>query len=303
MLLPIFLVSILASTNANSEANSLSGVIDLVPKLNPLERIPEIPDILTPTVPDDAHLTTMELISKYGYNGEMHKVTTSDGYILELHRINGRANSTDSKVQKPVAFVMHGLLCDSSSWVLSGREKSLGFILADAGYDVWLGNARGNPYARTHTKRKIKPKNYWNFRGLKFKALLPVILGHVPASTSTKQMMHYGQLIKSGTVVLPGKFKQYDNGLVSNKAAYGSYTPPTYDLKKIKVPIHLYYSENDWLANVKDVEKLYGELGNPSGKTLVADKKFNHVDYMWAKDVRKLVYDPIIKIMNKKASQ
>lgn len=134
-------------------------------------------------------------------------------------------------------------------------------------------------------------------------ALLPVILGHVPASTSTKQMMHYGQLIKSGTVVLPGKFKQYDNGLVSNKAAYGSYTPPTYDLKKIKVPIHLYYSENDWLANVKDVEKLYGELGNPSGKTLVADKKFNHVDYMWAKDVRKLVYDPIIKIMNKKASQ
>jgi lysosomal acid lipase/cholesteryl ester hydrolase len=70
----------------------------------------------------------MELIKKYGYNGELHKVTTSDGYILELHRITGRANSPDSNVQKPVAFVMHGLLCDSSVWVLSGAKKSLGKI-------------------------------------------------------------------------------------------------------------------------------------------------------------------------------
>lgn len=66
----------------------------------------------------------MELISKYGYEGELHRVTTSDGYILQLHRIKGRANSTN--VQKPVAFVMHGLLCDSSVWVISGRERSLG---------------------------------------------------------------------------------------------------------------------------------------------------------------------------------
>lgn len=67
----------------------------------------------------------MELISKYGYDGELHKVTTADGYILELHRITGRANST-SKVQKPVAFVMHGLLCSSAAWVISGPEKGLG---------------------------------------------------------------------------------------------------------------------------------------------------------------------------------
>lgn len=71
-------------------------------------------------------IVQMELITKYGYDGELHKVTTSDGYILEMHRIKGRANSTYSKVQKPIAFVMHGLLCDSSVWVLGGRQKSLG---------------------------------------------------------------------------------------------------------------------------------------------------------------------------------
>jgi len=70
----------------------------------------------------------MELIRKNGYKGEVHKVTTSDGYILELHRITGRINCTESEVQKPVAFMMHGLLCSSSVWVLSGPEKGLGKI-------------------------------------------------------------------------------------------------------------------------------------------------------------------------------
>jgi len=133
-------------------------------------------------------------------------------------------------------------------------------------------------------------------------ALLPVILGHVPASTASKQIIHYGQLIKSGMLFLPGKFKHYDHGILSNKNIYGSYKPPLYDLSKITAPVHLYYSENDWLANVKDVEKLYSELGNPSGKTLIADKKFNHVDYMWAKDVKKLVYDQIISLMKKQSA-
>lgn len=71
-------------------------------------------------------IVQMELIKKYGYNGEQHTVTTSDGYTLELHRITGRANSSDSQMQKPVAFVMHGLLCSSAIWVLAGPGKGLG---------------------------------------------------------------------------------------------------------------------------------------------------------------------------------
>ena len=87
---------------------------------------------------------------------------TEDGYILNLHRIPcGRAGCGDGKRQ-PV-FLQHGILASSADWVISGPEKALAFILADLGYDVWLGNARGNTYSRHHINMSTNDKKYWDF--------------------------------------------------------------------------------------------------------------------------------------------
>jgi lysosomal acid lipase/cholesteryl ester hydrolase len=37
------------------------------------------------------------------------------------------------------------------------------FVLSRAGYDVWLGNSRGNKYSKDHINKKIKNKAYWSF--------------------------------------------------------------------------------------------------------------------------------------------
>ncbi|XP_063239096.1 lipase 3-like [Bacillus rossius redtenbacheri] len=109
----------------------------------------------------EAYLTVPELVASRGYPSESHDVVTEDGYILTMHRIpHGRHGPS---VDRPPVLVQHGILCSSACWVLSTSEKALGFVLADAGYDVWLGNFRGTNYAKKHVSLNLTDKQFWDF--------------------------------------------------------------------------------------------------------------------------------------------
>ena len=123
--------------------------------------------------------------------------------------------------------------------------------------------------------------------------MIPVIVGHTPAGSSVDQVVHYGQLIRSG------KFRQYDYGAVDNLFAYGRLTPPDYKIEAITAPVALHYSLNDWLAEPVDVLKLIGRLPNVIESYVIPDKKFNHLDFLFAIDVKSLVYDKVISLMKR----
>nr|CAD7449919.1 unnamed protein product [Timema bartmani] len=53
-------------------------------------------------------------------------------------------------------------LCSPDKWM--PEPDMAAFILADAGYDVWLGNTRGSTYSREHVSLKSTDNAFWEFR-------------------------------------------------------------------------------------------------------------------------------------------
>uniref|UniRef100_A0A183FA35 DDE_Tnp_1_7 domain-containing protein n=1 Tax=Heligmosomoides polygyrus TaxID=6339 RepID=A0A183FA35_HELPZ len=74
-----------------------------------------------------------------------------------------------------------------------------------------------------------------------------VYLCHIPAATSTKNLLHWVQVVKSR------KLQKFDYGEEGNIREYGEKTPPVYDLRKIRTPTYLYWSKDDILADVDDI--------------------------------------------------
>uniref|UniRef100_T1J804 Lipase n=1 Tax=Strigamia maritima TaxID=126957 RepID=T1J804_STRMM len=96
------------------------------------------------------------------YQIEKHSVFTRDGYQLLLHRIPyGKTNSNLSKPTGVPVLIMHSWMCNSLSWI-DNLEDSLGFVLADQLFDVWLGNVRGNE-GSSHTSYGRNEAKFWDF--------------------------------------------------------------------------------------------------------------------------------------------
>ncbi|XP_008186492.2 lipase 3-like [Acyrthosiphon pisum] len=141
---------------------------------------------------ENVSMSTVDIIKKNGYAAEIHHVITEDGYILELHRIPSSRSGQKPTRNHPV-FFHHAFLSNSAGWVLSGANTSLSMQLADAGYDVWLANSRGNTYSRKHVSLNYKQKSYWNFSLHEIGTYdLPAAFDYILMTTNASQLHYIG---------------------------------------------------------------------------------------------------------------
>lgn len=156
----------------------------------------------------------VELIKAVGYPVEVHHVQTADGFKLRMHRIpNGirklnyevdtsSSSSESSHImygnetapsKKESIFLMHGLLCAAPMWVAESSDKSLGFMLADAGYDVWMLNARATSFSSAHKILDPQSKKYWDYSWHEIGFYdIPAAINYILQNTKQEKIRYVG---------------------------------------------------------------------------------------------------------------
>ena len=100
-----------------------------------------------------------------------------------------------------VAFIQHGFA--GTAWIFFQlKEKSLPFLLLNEGYDVWLGNLRGNIFSNKHISKDPKePKSgYYDYSIDNFiTSDLPAMVNFIKSKTGGKKMTYIGH--SQGTTI------------------------------------------------------------------------------------------------------
>lgn len=133
----------------------------------------------------------LDLIKSSGYEGEAHEVETEDGYLLKVHRVLPKVTLTSTS--KFPVLLQHGLFSTASDYLITGPNIALAFLLADYGYDVWLGNVRGNKHSMNHRSFSKDSDEFWNFSWHEMGVYdLPAMIDFILNVTNTQKTFYVG---------------------------------------------------------------------------------------------------------------
>lgn len=119
---------------------------------------------------------------------ETHSVTSRDGYNLVMHRL--------PRPGAPPILLMHGIMETSACFLASMKDSSLGPFLYKSGYDVWLGNHRGNQYSQGHMNLSMSSTAYWNFSTFDMgRQDIPPLIDYILVNNGAPSLAYIGHSI------------------------------------------------------------------------------------------------------------
>jgi len=98
-------------------------------------------------------------------------------------------------------------------WVFNRPEVAPAFVLARAGYDVWLGNNRGNRWSTNHVSLDPASKEFWDFTWEEMGTKdTPAVIDFILKSTGFSQINYIGHSegttqIMAGAALMPDYYK------------------------------------------------------------------------------------------------
>lgn len=188
----------------------------------------------------DVFRNVSQLVTSKGYPCEEYTVLTKDGYLLGIQRIpHGRHSPTPLHQPRPVVFLQHGVLGSSSNWVVNLANESLGFLLADAGFDVWMGNSRGNTYSSRHIKLSPMCEEFWKFSFDEMAEYdIPAVIDFILAKTGQRDLFYVGH--SQGTLIAFAMLSENPDMAKKIKlfVALGPVTAPYHMISPIKYLVH-----------------------------------------------------------------
>ena len=148
------------------------------------------------------------------------------------------AKNTTIVPGKRAVYLQHGLVDSSDTWVVNNESLAPAFHLANRGFDVWVGNSRGNRYSN----RGLSPSvvHFWNF------TFHDMAMGDLPGAFSyirraTGRKVHYiGH--SQGTLQMFIALSRKVPEVVDNILSFNAFGPVAY-LKHMKSALFIELSK------------------------------------------------------------
>ncbi|KAJ7974784.1 Lipase [Quillaja saponaria] len=120
-----------------------------------------------------------------------------------------------------------------------------------------------------------------------------LFLRNEPQSTSTKNMVHLAQTVRTG-VLAKFNYGRPDYNIMH----YGDMQPPIYNISNIpkNLPLYISYGGRDALSDVRDVGNLLDSLKFHDGDKLTVQfiKDYAHADYIMGVNAKDIVYNAVL---------